>query len=372
MRFIPWRLGLAILLCVLTLCGCQGSVSLYADTVFTGMDTAITLRLPADTDKTLLHDATTSVEALVAELEKSLSCHDTGSELYALNQAPQRYHTRDTTLGAVLHTALSMASLTDGAYDPTMGQLTDLWNVAHGGPKPKDAAIAEALTHCGWEKVSVDQTASSQTASSLTTVDQTASSLTTDSCIVTKEDPLLQLDLGGIGKGYGLQSAVTLLADMGIDYGLVSFGGNIGVFGEKPDGTPFQIGVKDPHDTSAIVGYLYIQNGFVSVSGDYERFFRQDGVIYHHILDPETGYPADSGLSSVVVYAQNGAAADALSTALFVLGIEDGMALYQSASATSLSFEALFITADDRILATPGMEELFDKTAKAYTLETKE
>lgn len=356
MRFIPWRLWLAVTLCMLTLCGCQGSVSLYADTVFTGMDTAITLRLPADTDKTLLHDATTSVEVLVAELEKSLSCHDTGSELYALNQAPQHYRTEDKTLGAVLHTALSMASLTDGAYDPTMGQLTDLWNVAHGGPKPKDAAIAEALTHCGWEKVTVDPTAA----------EQTARSSTADSYIVTKEDPLLQLDLGGIGKGYGLQSAVTLLADMGIDYGLVSFGGNIGVFGEKPDGTPFQIGVKDPHDTSAIVGYLYIQNGFVSVSGDYERFFRQDGVIYHHILDPETGYPADSGLSSVVVYAQNGAAADALSTALFVLGIEDGLQFYESGQ---ISFEALFITADERVVATPGIGDKFELTASRYILE---
>lgn len=361
MRYTKWHLWLAMMLCVLTLCGCQESVSLYADTVFTGMDTAITLRLPADTDKTLLHDATTSVEKLVAELEKSLSCHDTESELYALNQAPQRYHTTDTTLGSVLHTALSMASLTDGAYDPTMGQLTDLWNVAHGGPKPKDAAIADAMTHCGWERVTIEQT-----------ISPTANTSAAASWIVTKEDPLLQLDLGGIGKGYGLQSAVTLLADMGIDYGLVSFGGNIGVFGEKPDGTPFQIGVKDPHDTSSIVGYLYIQNGFVSVSGDYERFFRQDGVIYHHILDPDTGYPADNGLSSVVVYATNGAAADALSTALFVLGIEDGMALYRSAAASTLSFEALFITADDRIIATPGMEKLFDKTAKAYTLSVQE
>lgn len=344
MRF--WKRLLPLFLCfpLLTLCSCHESVSLYADSVFTGMDTAITLRLAADTDNALLHEATTAVEELVAELEHSLSCHDSQSELYALNQAPQLYLTEDTTLLSVLGTALHISDLTSGAYDPTMGALTDLWNVANGGPKPKDSAITEAMCHCGTDKLTIKEGT------------------------VTKTDPLLQLDLGGIGKGYALQSAVTLLDEKGIDYGLVSFGGNIGVFGEKPDGTPFQIGVKDPHNTSSVVGYVYIPHGFVSVSGDYERFFRQDGVIYHHILDPDTGYPADTGLSSVAVYAQNGAAADALSTALFVMGIEDGMALYESGT---LSFEALFITADNQIVTTPGMDEIFTKTAKNYTLQEK-
>lgn len=339
MRF--GKLLLPLLLC-LTLCGCGETTSLYADTVFTGMDTAITLRLAENTDNALLHEATTAVEELVAGLEHSLSCHDEQSELYALNRAPQLYLTEDTTLLSVLDTALHISDLTGGAYDPTLGALTDLWNIANGGPKPKDSAILEAITHTGTDH------------------------LTIEGHTVTKTDPLLQIDLGGVGKGYALQSVVTLLSEKEIDYGVVSFGGNIGVFGEKPDGTPFQIGVKDPHNTSSTVGYLYITSGFVSVSGDYERFFRQDGVIYHHILDPNTGYPADTGLSSVAVYAQNGAAADALSTALFVMGIEDGLALYESGT---LSFEALFITADNRIVTTPGLDDIFEKTAKNYSLK---
>ena len=342
MHLRKWHLWLSLGLCMWLLCGCHDAVSPYADTVFTGMDTAITLRLPADTDKDLLRDATASVEELVVALEDSLSCHAAGSELYALNQAPQLYLTKDEMLLSVLDTALSISDLTGGTYDPTLGQLTDLWNISRGGPVPKENAITEALSHHGTDKLAIDGST------------------------VTKSDPLLQLDLGGIGKGYGLQATVAMLADKGIDYGLVSFGGNIGVFGEKPDGTPFQIGVKDPHDTSAIVGYLYIPNGFVSVSGDYERFFRQDGVIYHHILDPDTGYPADTGLSSVVVYAQNGAAADALSTALFVMGIEDGLLFYESGQ---ISFEALFITADERIVATPGIGDKFKLTAPRYILE---
>ena len=116
-----------------------------------------------------------------------------------------------------------------------------------------------------------------------------------------------------------------------------------------------------------IVGYLYIPSGFVSVSGDYERFFRQDGVVYHHILDPETGWPADTGISSVAVHTTNGASADALSTALFVMGLEEGMALYESGK---IQFEAVFITADNRIIVTPGLLEdgRFEMTSKEYTM----
>ena len=141
----------------------------------------------------------------------------------------------------------------------------------------------------------------------------------------------------------------------------------IGVFGQKADGTPFQIGIKDPHDTAAVIGYLYIPSGFVAVSGNYERFFREEGKLYHHILDPETGWPVDNGLSSVAVYAQNGSAADALSTALYVMGLEEGMAFYESGQ---VQFEAVFVTEDNRIIPTPGLLEngMLEITTEDYVL----
>ena len=346
MKTVYTRLAAALaVLMTLTFVSCgKESASAYADSFFTGMDTSITLRLAAEgVDNAALGKASSEVQKIVADLEKILSCHNQSSELYALNRDIHLLIETDETLLSVLETAFQMYELTGGAYDPTIGALTDLWNVNGGGPVPGEEAIAEALTHRGPENLTIDGSS------------------------VTKTDTALQIDLGGVGKGYALQEVLSYLSTTEIPYGLVSMGGNIGVFGQKPDASPYQIGIKDPHDTDTIVGYLYISSGFVSVSGDYERFFRQEGVVYHHILDPETGWPADSGLSSVAVYTQNDASADALSTALFVMGAEEGMALYESGQ---VQFEAVFITADDRIIVTPGLTEdgRFELTSKEYTL----
>ena len=152
-----------------------------------------------------------------------------------------------------------------------------------------------------------------------------------------------------------------------IPFGIVSMGGNIGVFGSKGNETLYKIGIKDPHKTDSVVGYFYAGGGFVSVSGDYERYFEENGQRYHHIIDPSTGYPVDNGLSSVICYTQNGASADALSTALFVMGLEEALAFYQEGS---ISFEAIFITEDYEIHMTDGIreKELFELTASKYTV----
>lgn len=347
MKTVYTRLALFLaVLFALSLVSCGGGKQTYADSVFTGMDTVITLRLAAEgMDNETLGKASADVQRIVADLENILSCHKETSELSALNREVYLHIEVDETLLTVLNTAFQMHALTGGAYDPTLGALTKLWNVSGGGPVPTADAIAEALRHKGTDK------------------------LTSQGNSITKSDPAMQIDLGGLGKGYALQQTLSYLASTDIPYGLVSMGGNIGVFGQKTDGTPFQIGIKDPHNTSTVVGYMYIPSGFVSVSGNYERFFREEGKLYHHILDPETGYPAETGLSSVAVYAQNGSAADALSTALYVMGVEDGMAFYESGQ---VQFEAVFITEDNRIIPTPGLLEdgMLEITAENYALTT--
>ncbi|MBR4960421.1 MAG: FAD:protein FMN transferase [Clostridia bacterium] len=344
MKTVYRRLALFLaVLFALSLVSC-GSEQTYADSVFTGMDTVITLRLAAEgMDNETLGKASADVQRIVADLENILSCHKETSELSALNREVYLHIEVDETLLTVLNTAFQMHALTGGAYDPTLGALTKLWNVSGGGPVPDEDAIAEALSHKGTDK------------------------LTSQGNSVTKNDPAMQIDLGGLGKGYALQQVLAHLASTDIPYGLVSMGGNIGVFGQKTNGTPFQIGIKDPHDTSTVVGYMYIPSGFVSVSGNYERYFREEGKLYHHILDPETGYPAETGLSSVAVYAQNGSAADALSTALYVMGLEEGMTFYESGQ---VQFEAVFITEDNRIIPTPGLLEdgMLEITAENYVL----
>lgn len=341
-RIFPLLLSILMLF---TLPGCAfGEKNTYKDTVFLGMDTYITLRLPhGNLTDARMEEIAAGCQDIVAELEGKLSCHTPTSEVSALNSDVQLFFDVDETFLSVWQTAVQIASLTSGTYDPTLGALTALWNVNGGGPVPPSAAIAEALRHIGIANIHVDGTT------------------------VTKDDPQMQLDFGGIAKGYALQAVLSYLDGTEIPYGIVSMGGNIGVYGTKPDDTAYRIGIKDPGNTTSVLGYLSIQNGFVSVSGSYERCFVENGKTYHHILDPKTGYPAESGLQSVIVWTQNGAAADALSTALFVMGLDEGMSFYDTEKA---SFEAIFVTTENRVYLTNGLKTagLFALSADGYQM----
>jgi len=338
-------IAMILTVCLFAPCltSCGGRVA-YADTVFTGMDTVITLRLATDgVDKETLTEAAEQCQQLVAAYEKILSAYDEGSDVSALNKDVQLQVDTDPLLLSVLETAFQISELTDGAYDPTIGSLTALWNITGGGPIPAEGDIREAMSHIGADKFTIDGSS------------------------IIKNDLLTRIDLGGVGKGYTLQAMLAYLNTTDIPYGIVSMGGNIGVFGTKADETPYKIGIKDPRDTDDVIGYLYAGGGFVSVSGDYERYFEVNGERYHHIIDPDDGYPVDNGLTSVICYTQNGASADALSTALFVMGLEEAMAFYEEGS---ISFEAVFVTEGQKVYVTDGIRDkaMFELTAAEYTL----
>lgn len=174
------------------------------------------------------------------------------------------------------------------------------------------------------------------------------------------------LDLGAVGKGYAIDRVRAYLESTDISGGVISFGGNVAVFGQKANGKPYRIGVRDPKNTAAVLGYLSMSEGVISVSGDYERYVTIDGARYHHILDPATGYPAENGLHSVAVICTDGAVADALSTALFVMGLEKGMDFYHE---SDMDFEAIFVT-DHEVILTDGLRTSgdFALAAAAYRL----
>ena len=151
----------------------------------------------------------------------------------------------------------------------------------------------------------------------------------------------------------------------------LDLGGDVFVMGKKSDGSDWRIAVKDPSDTESYLGIVAASDAFIVTSGVYERCFEENGVRYHHILDPKTGCPAESGLVSVTVLCKNGAWADALSTACFVLGTDKALALRDELAAQGNGFELILVTDDGRVLYTGGLAAAFTPNEKSgYTYES--
>lgn len=324
--------------------GCSAKPS-FEERDYLCMDTVFSLKISrsGSTEEYDPASVADGCERLSDEIDCALSATKTDSDTSDFNKDVSAIIDADPYFIDAAKISLDLSAATDGAFDPTLGALTSLWNVKGGGPVPSDEAITEALTHTGTDKIEISD----------------------DS--IRKSDTSLMLDFGAVGKGFAAQKLIEYIANAGADYGIVSAGRTVGVFGEKPDKKPFRIGIADPGDSDGVVGYVSITGGFVSVAGDYETYFVEDGVKYHHIMDPETGRPAESGLSSVAVLSQNGSAADALSTALFVMGKDRAMELYRSGT---LRFEAMFISHDGMIDMTDGFADSFELSGDTYTIET--
>lgn len=304
---------------------------------YVAMDTVFSLRtgdiVPESGSTADIEEVFDQCEELTAELEAVLSATDPASDVSVFNAEVDAVFDTDPVFDEVLGLALEISAITDGAFDPTIGALTSLWNVKGGGPVPSETDLNRAMAVTGVELLDIRDGG------------------------IYKNDPGVKLDLGAIGKGYAAQKLAEELFSSGVPYGIISAGRTVGVFGEKPDGTPFKIGIADPADSEGVVGYLTAESGFVSVAGDYEQYFEADGVRYHHIIDSATGYPSDSGLSSVAVLSQNGAAADALSTALLVMGYDGATEFYNSGE---MAFEAVFIGTDGSVTVTAGLADQFE------------
>jgi thiamine biosynthesis lipoprotein len=224
------------------------------------------------------------------------------SSLLATRKGPVVLTDEDLHL---LKRAIQFSEQTDGAFDITVGVLEQLWGFKDETPHlPQENEIAHALHSVGYQYITV-----------------------LDSSLSLKEG--LIIDLGGISKGYAVDRIVRLLEQKGIPAGLVDAGGDLRVFGSKPDGSKWTIGIKHPQERGGVVGTFEIESGAVATSGNYERSFFENGIRYHHIIDLRTGYPA-TGCISVTILAADAVTADALATAVFVLGPDRGMALVEN------------------------------------------
>ncbi|MBI5569961.1 MAG: FAD:protein FMN transferase [Desulfomonile tiedjei] len=284
--------------------------------------------------------ATQAVFEELKRVEESASFHKP-STLMKLNEAAGTGPVKvDEELVTLVSAGLKAAQESGGAYDPTVGAVSRIWHFSGDqGPRlPAVSEIEEALTKVGWDKVAVDA--------------QTGT--------IALAEKGMALDLGGIAKGYSLDRARDVLERAGISAALVNAGGDVLALGEKEPGKPWRIGVQDPRNLKALIAVASVKDRVVLTSGDYERFFMENGKRYHHILDPKSGYPA-SKLQSVTLLAPRGIVGEPLAVSVFVKGVEEGIDAIRSVPGV----EGLLIDAEGQVHFTPGAESQFELRPRA-------
>jgi len=216
-----------------------------------------------------------------------------------------------------------------------VGPLVKLWGIGTEHARvPSKAEISKILPLVDYRQIELDEKNNS----------------------VFLKRPGMSIELGGIAKGYAADEAVKVLRQNGVKHGTVDLGGNIIVIGTKPDGKLWKIGIQNPFfkTRGSIVATVEVADKTLVTSGPYERYIEKDGKIYHHILDTRTGFPVENELMSVTIIAESSIDADALSTTVFAMGLEEGMDFVESIE----NIDAIFITKDYKVYTTSGVENL--------------
>ena len=280
--------------------------------VYYFFDTFVSITVYDEKDKAFLPD----IEKTCYKYDNLFNRHRPGSDLDRINNAEGEAVIVDSETIFLIETALEFCKETDGAIDITVAPVLDLWDFTSGDENvtpPSDEAIKEALKHVDYKKVRYDY----------------------NTCEVKLLDPEAAIDLGFIAKGYIADWIRVTLIGFGVENAIINLGGNIIVIGTKPDGSNYNIGIKKPFTTTnEVMATASVNDTSVVTSGIYERCFTYDGKLYHHIIDPKTGYPVENNLYQVTVICEDSTFADALSTSLLLLGTEKGtslLRLYQEA-----------------------------------------
>lgn len=317
----------------------------------TAMGTMIHVKLYGKTDDSA------EIMTILEELEqKELSRRVEGSVIWQINEEAG---SSEGTLVASplweeLQKIMEISQMSEGALDITVGDLVEAWNI--DAYADQESILEMGETEDSTEKQSTEAKLRSFTPPSQTQIEELLAQTGYERVELSNGRIRLpegmKLDLGAVGKGIACDRiADWLRGQKETSAGVISVGGSILTWGEKPNGTKWNVAVTDPFNTDTYIGTLELPGGvFVSTSGDYERYVEYEGKRYHHILDPKTGYPAWSGLHSVTIVSNNGLLSDALSTACFVLGEEKGKAL-----AESYGVGALFVREDGSVTMTESL-----------------
>lgn len=314
-----WKFAAAAAAAAALLTGCSAAPSQPMTYTGTFFDTVVTVKIYDSRDESIRKGC----EELCREYDTKFSSTAEGSEIAMINQAGGKPTKVSQDTAVLIKKGLYYGKLSNGAFDITIGSVSSLWDFKAENPKvPSRSAVREALSHVDYKKVVVEGST------------------------VTLEDPKASLDVGAIAKGYIADRLKEYLESQGVRHAAINLGGNFLAVGGKPDGSPFNVGIQKPFSESGVpLTSVKLKDQSIVTSGTYQRYFEQDGTLYHHILDPSTGYPCSNGLNSVTILTDSSLTADALSTTCFILGPEKGMDLINKLD----NVDAVFVDTDNQI-----------------------
>ena len=269
---------------------------------------------------------------ILLNIDNTMSKTREASDVYKINQnAGEKYVKISDDTFEVIQKAIHFSNISDGVFDISIGPVVDLWAIGTDKARvPGKDEIKEKLELVNYKDISLNKKEKS----------------------VKLNKKGMEIDLGGIAKGYAADKIVEYLKSQNIEKAIINLGGNVFVLGEKSKDTQFKVGIQDPNsEDGTSIANIGVINQSVVTSGIYERYLEQDGVMYHHMLDP-TGYPFENNLSSVTIISDSSIVGDGLSTTTFGLGLEKGMKLIESLDNT----DAIFITKDQKIYTTSNLK----------------
>lgn len=288
------------------------------------MDTVMTLTAYGPQAETALADAADEIERLDALW--SISSSD--GEIARLNADKQAALSDDTI--ALMKRAQEISASTGGLFACTIEPVMEAWGFTNGNyTVPDTATLQSLLAHVDDTQIAID-----------------------GSTVTIPTD--VKVDLGGIAKGFTSDRVMELFAADGVESGIISLGGNVQTLGTKPDGSLWRVGIQDPDDSSDIIATIEVADKAVITSGGYQRYFEQNGTTYHHIIDPRTGMPANSGLTSVTIVSDDGTLADGLSTSLFIMGKEAALDYWRTHRD---DFDVILVASDGSVTISEGLAD---------------
>lgn len=281
------------------------------------------------------------------EIDDNMSAFKSSSDISKINMSSGKdFQSVNEDTYSVVKSAVKYSEILEGSFDPTIRPLVTLWNIGKSNESiPAQKEIDEKRKLVNYKDILFDDATSS----------------------IKLSKPNQAIDVGGIAKGFAADVVKDIFLKHKVNSGIIDLGGNVYALGCKDDGTDWKVGIQDPFkQRGEFMGIVTVRNKSVVTSGNYEKYFMKDGRVFHHIIDPTTGYPSESEIISATIVSDNSIDGDGLSTGVYILGVEKSMKLIESME----GLDALFITKDKKVFITSGLKPYFQIANKDYTYKS--